>query len=38
MKSDDINIYNKVLEYICLELSHSLGVIDNEYKKKYRRD
>ncbi|NMA86536.1 MAG: stage III sporulation protein AA [Tissierellia bacterium] len=33
MKSDDINIYNKVLEYICLELSHSLGVIDNEYKK-----
>ena len=33
MSSDDISIYNKVLEYICLELSHSLGAIDNEYKK-----
>ena len=33
MKLDDISIYNKVLEYICLELSHSLGNIGNEYKK-----
>ena len=34
MKLNDIKIYDSVLEYICLELSHPLGKIKEEYKEK----
>lgn len=34
MKLSDIKIYDSVLEYICLELSHPLGKIKEEYKEK----
>lgn len=33
MKPEDIKIYDNVLEYICLELSHVLGKIQPRYKK-----
>jgi len=33
MKSKDIKIYDSVLEYICLELSHPLGNIKEKYKE-----
>ncbi len=34
MKLSDIKIYDSVLEYICLELSHPLGKVKEEYKEK----
>lgn len=33
MKPEDIKIYDNVLEYICIELSHVLGKIQPRYKK-----